>query len=137
MGRRRRALLTLLGLLAGMPAALAQPDAPRWRELPSPIQGVLGPLEADWAAMDAERRRKWVAIAEGYERMTPAEQQNLLSRMRAWAKLSPAERAAARERYREWLAIPPERREALREKWEQYQNLPPDEKARLLPGADQ
>ena len=127
----RRWLGILICLLAWHASHVqAQSDAPRWRELPARLQGILGPIEADWAGMDAEQRRKWVAIAQGYERMTPGEQQNLLSRMRTWAALSPRERQLARDRYREWLSIPPEERETLRHKWEQYQNLPPDEKPR-------
>lgn len=136
MDRCRAGLLTLV-LLAAAPAASAQADPPRWRDLPPRVQGILGPIEQDWAAMDAPRRRTWIGIAESYERMTPGEQQNLLSRMRAWSRLSPRSRAIALDRYREWLSIPPEQREALREKWEQYQNLPPDERTRPQPGPPQ
>ncbi len=125
-------------LICGLPLVAAQvqaqSEAPRWDELPARLQGVLGPIEADWKRMDPDRRRKWVAIVEAYDTMTPAEQQNLLSRMREWAKLSPTEREQARERYREWLSIPAERRESLRERWEAYQNLPPDERARIRAG---
>ena len=131
MGRRHLLKFLIPLSFAFQPLAPALADGPRWQEIPPPLQGILGPLEQDWASMDGERRRKWLAIAGQYEGMTPREQQNLLSRMRSWAKLSPDERRTARERYREWLSIPPEQRETLRDKWETYQNLPPEEKARI------
>ena len=128
-GYARRLLILLSALAAG--AALAQNDPPFWRDLSPTMQGVLGRIEAEWAGMDAERRRKWIAIGQHYDTLTPGEQQNLLSRMRAWVRLSPAERERARDRYRHWLAIPPDQREALRERWQEYQNLPPEERARI------
>ena len=100
----RRAFQILIPLFLSLaPQAPSAAETPAWRDVPPRLQGILGPLEQDWESLDTERRRKWLSIAEGYERMTPGEQQNLLSRMRSWAKLSPEERRLARERYRDVL----------------------------------
>ena len=131
-GYARRLLILLTALAAG--ASFAQGDPPFWRDLSPTMQGVLGPIEAEWAGMDEERRLKWIAIGQHYDTLTPGEQQNLLSRMRAWVQLSPAQRELARDSYRQWLAIPDEQREALRERWQEYQNLPPEERARIRAG---
>ncbi|MCB1908905.1 MAG: DUF3106 domain-containing protein [Rhodocyclaceae bacterium] len=130
MAGHARRLLILLATISSW-TAFGQSDPPFWRDLSPTMQGVLGPIEGEWAGMDAERRRKWIAIGQHYDTLTPAEQQNLLSRMRAWVRLSPRERERARDRYRQWLAIPAEQRQALRERWEEYQNLPPEERARI------
>ncbi len=135
MARAAFGILSLLLVLAAAPA-LAQREPPYWRDLSPRMQGVLGPIEGEWAGMQAGQRRKWIAIAQQYDTLTPVEQQHLLSRMKAWAKLAPEAREQARDRYREWLAIPPERREALRERWQEYQNLPPEERARIRAGTD-
>ncbi len=71
--------------------------------------------------MDSTRRKKWVAIADRYPKMKPAEQQRLQKRMKDWASLKPAERKAARDRYKELKKLTPEQRSSMSKQWRDYQ----------------
>ena len=124
---------TLLALIASLciafSAAAAQPKAdakkaapkPAWTELTPAQQQVLNPLQAEWEQLDSTRRKKWVAIANRYHTMKPADQQRLQKRMQEWAQLTPEERRAARERYQSLKKLPPQQRREVREKWQEYQ----------------
>ena len=54
-----------------------KPVRPAWSELAPAHQKILAPLAPEWNQLDATRRKKWVAIAERYPKMKPAEQQRL------------------------------------------------------------
>jgi len=124
---------TLIALIASLciafSAAAAQPKAdakkaapkPAWTELTPAQQQVLAPLQTDWEQLDTTRRKKWVAIANRYATMKPADQQRLQKRMQEWAQLTPDERRAARERYQSLKKLPPQQRREVREKWQEYQ----------------
>ena len=73
---------TLIALIAALclafPVAAAQsksepkkPARPAWTELTPAQQQVLAPLAGEWDKLDATRRKKWVAIAKNYPKMTP------------------------------------------------------------------
>ncbi|HYC49377.1 MAG TPA: DUF3106 domain-containing protein [Burkholderiales bacterium] len=122
---------TLLALIASLciafSATAAQTKAeskkaprPTWAELTPAQQQVLAPLQTDWEQLDTTRRKKWVAIANRYPTMKPAQQQRLQKRMQEWASLTPEERRAARERYQTLRKLPPEQRKEVREKWREY-----------------
>ena len=123
---------TLAALIASLciafSAAAAQSKAegkraakPAWSELTPAQQQVLAPLQAEWEQLDTTRRKKWVAIADRYPTMKPAEQQRLQIRMQEWAQLTPEERQAARERYQYLKKLPPEQRKEVRQKWKEQQ----------------
>ena len=92
-----------------------------WSELTPAQQKVLAPLSPEWDALDATRRKKWVAIAERYPKMKPQEQQRLQKNMADWVKLTPAQRKAARDKYQTMKKLPPEKRREVAAQWKQYQ----------------
>jgi len=94
---------------------------PAWSELTPAQQKVLAPLSTEWDALDATRRKKWVAIADRYPKMKPQEQQRLQKNMTDWAKLSPAQRKAARDKYQTLKKLPPEKRREVAAQWKRYQ----------------
>src|ERR1051325_5433554 len=56
------------------PAAKAKaPGRPAWAELTADQQMVLAPLKADWEKLEAERRGKWIGIANRYPKMKTEE----------------------------------------------------------------
>jgi hypothetical protein len=141
---RRAAFFVLALLLSG--ASLAQaPEKPKpaakatkaqrpaWAELTADQQMVLAPLKADWESLDAERRRKWVRIANRYPKMKVEEQERVQRRMQAWAKLTPEQRRQARENYQRIAKQRAEKRAKLREAWAEYQALPPHERQSHTP----
>jgi hypothetical protein len=143
---RRAAILVLALLLAGgsvaqapekaKPAAKSAKKAqvrPAWAELTADQQMILAPLKAEWDALDPERRRKWVGIANRYPKMKPEQQERVQRRMQAWASLTPEQRRQARENYRRIAKQRAEKQQKLREAWAEYQALPPHERQRLEP----
>ena len=115
-------------LCIALPAAAAQSQSPSkkaprpaWSELTPVQKQVLAPLQGEWDALDTTRRKKWIAIANRYPKMKPAEQQRLQKRMTDWVKLTPAERQQAREKYQQMRKMSAARRQQLQEQWEEYQ----------------
>jgi hypothetical protein len=127
MAKTLVALIASLCIAFSAAAAQTKADAkkaapkPAWTELTPAQQQVLAPLQSDWEQLDSTRRKKWVAIANRYPTMKPAEQQRLQKRMQEWAQLTPDERRAARERYQSLKKLPPQERRQVREKWQEYQ----------------
>lgn len=120
------ALIVWLSVALPVVAAQSQPPSkkaprPAWSELTTPQKQVLAPLQGEWDALDTTRRKKWIAIADRYPRMKPAEQQRLQKRMTDWVKLTPAQRQQAREKYQQIRKLSAERRQVLQEQWEEYQ----------------
>ena len=75
---------TLVALIASICIALSaaaaetksqpkKPSRPTWSELTPPQQQVLAPLQSHWDQLDSTRRKKWVAIANRYPTMKPAQ----------------------------------------------------------------
>jgi len=131
-------------LLAASAAAVAQAPAPsstkapvppppfattagraeagvQWRSLTPAQRQALAPLERDWSSIDAQRKQKWLQIADRYPSLPPQEQARIAERMNEWARLTPAQRGEMRLRYQESQQVPD--RSA---KWQEYQNLPPE-----------
>lgn len=105
--------------------ARSKPAKPGWTELTQAQQTVLAPLRADWEQLDTTRRKKWVAIADRYPTMKPAQQQRLQKRMQEWAQLTPEERRAAREKYKTLKKLPPEERKKVKQRWNEYEQSRP------------
>jgi hypothetical protein len=116
------------------PAAATQREEakPLWTELTPTQQQTLAPLGASWRSLSEPHKRKWIALAENYPKMNPAEQAKLRGRMTEWAALSPQQRTLARLNFEETKKVAPSDKKAA---WEAYQALPPQEKKRLAADA--
>ena len=135
--------LLLLAAFAGAVAAPAQAQGSRratasanednapskWARLPARQQAALRPLAAEWDGLDAAHRRKWMALARNFDRMSAQEQATLHSRMTDWAALSPRERVRARLNFAEVQRLAPEGERKA--KWEAYRALSEDERKAL------
>jgi hypothetical protein len=93
----------------------------RWQALSPAQREALAPLEREWPSIDAQRKQKWLQIADRYPSLPPQEQARIAERMIEWARLTPAQRGEMRLRYQESQQVPD--RSA---KWQEYQNLPPE-----------
>lgn len=131
--------LLLLGALSAMPAwaqSGAAAEAPAgladgavsWNALSTEQKAALKPLSSLWATLNGEQQRKWMALAQNFNRMSANERATLQSRMTEWARLSPAERTQARLNFGEVRRVPADEKRA---KWEEYQALPAEERERL------
>lgn len=111
--------------------------APTWLKLSPAQQIALKPMQADWAQLDSNRKKKWLAVAQRYQTMSAADQARMHQRMGEWAKLSPAQRSAARDNYSAVLSSPsssstdPAAKGNLNDQWIKYQALSPEKKASL------
>jgi hypothetical protein len=122
-------LLAATLLLAGLAVARAAPEAPpSWAALGPAQQQALAPLQQQWAGIDADRKKKWLQVADRYARLSAAERERLHERMADWARMSPEQRARARLQFQENRRLPPEERQA---RWEAYQALSEDERRTL------
>ncbi|TYZ55900.1 hypothetical protein C2I33_05150 [Ralstonia solanacearum] len=121
---------------AGVPVAPAtnpQPSThPNWSELGILQQRILAPLAPEWNGMPELARKKWLQIAQAYQKYTPAQQQRLQTRMADWAKLTPEQRHRARENYQTSKSLPVQKKS---EAWQNYQQLPEEQKKALAAAA--
>lgn len=122
---------------AGVPPLKAAPVAkgptkPTWAEI-SPMQReVLAPLGTAWDSVSEAQKRKWLALAQNFPKLAPAEQAKLRSRMTEWVAMSPQQRSQARLNFGESQKLGFDDKRA---KWEAYQALPPEEKTKLAGAA--
>lgn len=129
----RRAWLAplLLGTglaLAGMAWASGAGGTASWAQLSPAQRQALAPLEKDWASIDANRRAKWLEVANRFPTMPAEERERLQARMAAWARMTPAERSNARLQFQEVRQVPDAERQ---QKWQAYQALPEAERQAL------
>jgi Protein of unknown function (DUF3106) len=108
-------------------------SGPAWSALKKEQKQILSPLESEWANFDAQRRARWISIANQYPKMGQVEQERIQRRMKAWVSLTPEQRQAARESYRDLSKLPPAQRQEVRQKWEEYRKLPDDERQQFAP----
>lgn len=109
------------------PAAKAE-DGIRWRNLAPGQRSALKPLERDWQGIDANRKQKWLEIADRFPSIAPAEQARIQERMTAWAKMTPEQRGQVRLQFQEARRVAPQDRQA---QWQAYQALPEDKRQQL------
>jgi len=132
-------LLISLVLLGFLGSALAQTPAkvttptpketqPAWRALSTPQQQALAPLEAQWHTLPAVQKRKWIKLAENYQKLSAPEQAKLQERMRDWVKLTPEQRAQARLNFGTSKELSAEEKQ---QRWREYQALSPEERQTL------
>ena len=126
--------LAVAGFLVGL-ALPAQANGgranPNWVELKGEQQQILSPLQADWNALEPQRKRKWIGVANRYPSMKPDEQARVRERMRDWAALTPDERRFARDNFQAYRALPSDQKQAVQTKWREYQALPEDKRREL------
>jgi hypothetical protein len=99
-----------------------------WQHLNDKQHIALAPFVDEWAHLPDSQKRKWLAIAAAYQRMSADEQQRLHARMLRWVQMTPDERTIARENYQMSRVLPPGARQ---EAWRAYEALSPAQKAKL------
>jgi Protein of unknown function (DUF3106) len=122
-------------------ASKASESGPSWQSLSSADKSALKPMQDDWQNLDANRKKKWLAVATRYQTMNAADQARMHQRMVEWAKLTPTQRAVARDNYSAVLSSPSSSGDAtgkgnLNEQWNKYQALPAEKRALLAAQAN-
>ena len=102
-------------------------SGPRWGELTPEQREVLDQLEERWPMMGAVQKRRWMALADGYDKLSPREQHKFHSRMNDWSNLSAQQRNQARLNF----ALTKQLATDKQAQWEAYLALSEEEK-RLL-----
>lgn len=141
------ALLSVGVLLWVLPSAVdaqnktsTESTSAAWSKLSASQQAALKPMQADWAGLDANRKKKWLAVAQRFQTLSAADQARVHSRMQEWQKLSPAQRSQARDNYSAVLSSPntsgngsqdASSKATLNDQWMKYQALSPEKKAEL------
>ena len=108
--------------------ARAHEEGILWKDLSAGQRADLQPLERDWSGIGADRKQKWVEIAERLPRLPADERARIQARMTEWAQMSPAERGRARINFQEAKQVSPQDRQS---QWEAYQALPEEQKRQL------
>lgn len=101
---------------------------PSWETLAPAQQTALAPLASIWNGISDAHKRKWLALAQNFSKLSTEEQGRLHSRMVDWASLSPAQRARARLNFAQVPSMSAAQKQA---QWEAYQALPPEQKKAL------
>ena len=99
-----------------------------WQALSPAQQDALQPFAELWPHLPDLQKRKWVAIASVYPRMSPDAQQRLHARMLRWTQMSAEQRKLARENYEMSRVLPPSARQQA---WRAYEALPPAQRAKF------
>lgn len=107
-------------------------SGPRWKDLSQQQQVALAPLSMTWDGLDDPRKRKWLAMAKNYPKLSPTEQIKMQERMTEWTELSAQQRIRARLNFAETKELTPEQKE---ERWLAYQALSREEKRALAKSA--
>jgi Protein of unknown function (DUF3106) len=109
-------------------AAPVGEQGPRWRDLTRSQRQSLASLETVWLTISADKKLKWIEIAQRMPAMPEDERARVQLRMAEWVMLGPAERGIARLNFQEAKQVKSETRQA---QWKAYQALPDDEKRQL------
>ncbi len=132
MVKKIQRLIIFIALCVASTVSVADRNGPAWSALKKDHQAILSPLESEWVNFDAQRKAKWLSIANQYSKMGQEEQQRIQRRMRTWANLTPEQRQVARESYRDLSRLPEAQRQEVRQKWEEYRKLPDDERRQFI-----
>jgi len=117
------------------PAPTAAPTGgPTWTQLSPQQREALAPLASHWTTIPADRKRKWLEIADKYPQLSPEGKERLHARMAEFIKLTPEQRRTARENFQRAYELPIESRESA---VQQYQALPDDKKKELTERSQQ
>jgi len=115
-------------VLACSPALADTEKGAPWARLTVAQQQALAPLQRDWALIDAQRKQKWLELAERMPKLPADERQLIQARMAEWARMTPAQRAGARAQFQETRQLTVDERQA---RWQEYQALPDDQRRQL------
>jgi len=99
-----------------------------WQAMTPQQQDALQPFAECWPHLSDLQKRKWIAIASVYPRMSPDAQQRLHERMLRWTQMTPEQRRLARENYEMSRVLPPNARQQA---WRAYEALPPAQRAKF------
>lgn len=144
--RRAGACLVFVALACGVLLGLSEPvtaqstaakppststaaeQGPRWKDLTRTQRQSLQPLEEVWPTVSADRKLKWMEIAQRMPKMPNDERARVQLRMAEWVMLGPSERGQVRLNFQEAKQVSPELRQA---QWKAYQALSEEEKRQL------
>ena len=101
---------------------------PTWAELSLAQKKALLPLENLWPTLEANHKRKWLAVAQNFANMNETSQALAQERMREWTALSPQQRMQARLNFAHTKQLSSDEKLA---KWEAFQALTDDDKQKL------
>ena len=88
-----------------------------WKDLPSELQSILGPVERRWDYLSANQRKSLLAVGSRYATMTEEQQIRFNARLVEWTKLTGKERRETRYRYKVLQSLPPEQQEQVKRSW--------------------
>ena len=138
---RSVSLLSICCALTGLPASGWAQTAPaavskqassgNWKQLKTHEQRALAPLAAQWGVLTETQRSKWLAIAQHFDKLTPAEQQVMQNRMTEWVSLSPTQRNQARLNFNTVQGLSKDEKKT---RWDEYQALSDEDKRKLSSG---
>lgn len=115
----------------GTPAATARPASGNWKQLKAHEQWALAPLASQWGVLTDTQRSKWLAIAQHFDKLSPAEQQVMQNRMTEWVSLSPIQRNQARLNFNTVQGLSKDEKKT---RWDEYQALSDEDKRKLSSG---
>ena len=101
---------------------------PTWAELSLAQKKALLPLENLWPTLEANHKRKWLAVAQNFANMNETSQALAQERMREWTALSSQQRMQARLNFAHTKQLSSDEKLA---KWEAFQALTDDDKQKL------
>lgn len=102
------------------PTAAFEEAGPTWASLSSAQQQALEPLQMHWSTLTEAQKRKWIAMAGSFQKLSATDQAKIHGRMAAWAALTPQQRDRARLNFAATRKITPP---AKQEQWDAYQAL--------------
>ncbi len=100
----------------------------KWHQLKADEKKALQPLAARWGELTDTQRSKWLAIAQHFDKLSPAEQQIMQTRMAEWVALNPVQRNQARLNFNTVQTLS---KDEKKNRWDEYQSLSEEEKRRL------
>jgi len=124
------AIALVLACAAGRPVMAQPADAQptRWSTLGADRQNLLAPFADQWDGWADGERRAWLALADRFPAMPPAEQLRARERIRQWAELDPEQRQVARANFGLTRRMPEHQRV---EQWQRYRAMTPEQRSVL------
>mgnify|MGYP000222809149 CR=1 FL=1 len=113
-------------------AAKAQTSG-NWKQLKAHEKKALAPLAARWGELTETQRSKWLAIAQHFDQLSPAEQQVMQTRMTEWVALNPVQRNQARLNFNT-ETVKSLSKDEKKIRWDEYQTLTDEQKRKLSAG---
>lgn len=128
------ALAPAIGTAQTSPTVSANPKTPfsgNWKQLKASDKQALAPLASRWGELTETQRSKWLAIAQNFPHLTPAEQEVMQTRMTEWVALNPVQRNQARLNFNTVQSLSKDEKKT---RWDEYQALSADDRRKLSAG---